>query len=174
MKRTGTTTKGITEEKKIDLDRIAKSMSEDDEGAEKNEGSKENDEAESKSKPMPDLQEQDHVKAKHVPGKQKQDDAQLKPMSASQDQDHVEAKPMPGKQEQDGAEVRPERSHKEVREMLAVFSNAYASLDRDHSGQLNEQELGVLGSTLEEYDSDHNGEVSLEEYIQVSLTEQGI
>lgn len=65
----------------------------------------------------------------------------------------------------------------EAQQMLSVLQDAFTSLDRDHNNHLDEEEMQVLGlmgeSDMAAYDKDHSGGISLEEYVQQSLTEQG-
>merc|ERR1712129_214026 len=80
-------------------------------------------------------------------------------------------------EKQDKGRPGPETRNTEGHELFEVLKNAYISLDTDHNGHLDEDELKVLGlkgeSNMEAYDTDHSGTVSLEEYLKESLTEQG-
>jgi len=68
----------------------------------------------------------------------------------------------------------PIKQDRHLENMLGVLENAYFALDKDHSGYLDSEELRIVEPFFEKHDTDKDGKVSLQEYVQQNLIEQGL
>lgn len=68
----------------------------------------------------------------------------------------------------------PIKQDPHLENMLGVLENAYFALDKDHSGYLDSEELKIVEPFFEKHDTDKDGKVTLQEYVQQNLIEQGL